>query len=484
MGMPKSLNMAPRVKRPLESRQASYAPITHNERRAAPSPGSEAVSGKPRQTEIEHLLGDTVPESAAPTAETDARASAPIPVRPGIRPAEPASLGARGADTILCEKYRRLVRHHLKRLLDHWHLHPAPLEAGAGLTVAGRQVARAPRGASLNQPVRSRIPSLASALVVVGITGALWLFGCGRADRSYSVPPNAVAVVEGQVITAEAFQAELARRAQTAPGRYADPKEKEALLGEMIRLEVLHQEALAAGYDKDPQIAASLKRMITAKYQEDQLAKLGQPKVSAEDIVDYYRSNPHRFGTPAKVRVALIELKVARTATADKRAEVARKAEAVLTEAKAAAVADGTFGLVAQNYSEDQASRYRGGDIGWLTVGDTNAPWDAVVLAAISRLTQPGDFAPVIETPTAFYLIKLVERQPANLRPLVEVKDGVKYLAMRRKEQQQQQALYNTLKQGLKIRTNQTLLESIRLPANERRSPAVPGTLSAEARTP
>ena len=83
---------------------------------------------------------------------------------------------------------------------------------------------------------------------------------------------------------------------------------------------------------------------------------------------------------------------------------------------------------MAQNHSEDQASRYRGGDIGWLTVGDTNAPWDPAMLAAVSKLAQPGDLAPVVSTPEAFYLVKLVERQPASVRPLEAVKDGIAYL--------------------------------------------------------
>jgi peptidyl-prolyl cis-trans isomerase C len=328
------------------------------------------------------------------------------------------------------------------------------------------------------------IPTSFGAVWVAAIGVSLLAVGC-REQKSIAppLPTNAVAVVGGQIITLEQFQNELARRAQAAPGRFAEAGEKESLLDELIRLEVLHQKALAAGYDKDPQIAASIKRMITTKYQEDQLTRLGQPKVSPEDIAEYYQRNPKQFGTPAKVRVALIELKAARTATAEKRAEIARKAEAALAEAKAAA-ADGTFELLAQSHSEDQASRYRGGDIGWLTVGETNAPWHPAVLAAISQLVQPGDLAPVIETPAAFYLVKLVERRPASLRPVEEVKDGIAYLVARQKAQQQEQALYDALKQGLQIQTNYALLESIRPPANERRPPGGPGTFNADARTP
>ena len=326
-------------------------------------------------------------------------------------------------------------------------------------------------------------PCLNLPVVILVGTTLLWT-SCRKQNAATPMPTNAVAMVGAQVITRESFQHELTRRTRLSPGGYADPQEKEALVEEMIRFEVLHQKALAAGYDKDPQIAAVLEQMIAARYREDQLARLQPPKVTAEDIADYYRKNPERFGTPEKVRVALIEIKVTRTATPEKRAELAKKAGTLLAEARSTAAADGTFGLVAQNHSDDQASRYQGGDIGWLTVGDTNAPWDPAVLAAISRLDQPGDLAPVISTPEAFYLVKLVERQPASARPLETMKDGIAYLVARQKERQQLDDFYAALKQGLKIRTNRALLESICVPVREPRPPGVPVAHSAEARKP
>lgn len=324
--------------------------------------------------------------------------------------------------------------------------------------------------------------SVRAALFLVGST--LILPGCYKQKSIVSLSTNEVAIVGTRVITSEAFQNELSRRAHLSPDRYASPGEKQALLEEMIRFEALYQKALAAGYNQDPEIAASLKRMIAAKYQADQLARLTRPEVTSKDIADYYRNNAERFGTPEQVRVALIELKVPRTATPEKRAEAAKQAESILAEARASAVPDSTFGLLAQNHSEDQASRYRGGDIGWLTAGDTNAPWDPAVLEAAFKLAEPGDLAPVVSTPEAFYLVKLVERQPAHLRPFEKVKDGIAYLVARQKQQQQLDEFYTVLKQGLKIQTNQTLLESIRVPVTQSQPPGVPGTRRAEARTP
>ena len=313
---------------------------------------------------------------------------------------------------------------------------------------------------------------------------ALCLAGCRQGEEARMIGTNAVAMVEGQIITREAFERELMRRAPVLAIRNAEAAEKAALLEEMIRFEVLHQKALAAGYDKDPEIQADVKRMVVAKFQERHFAKAQHPQVSQEEIADYYREHPGQFGTPERIRVALIEFKVSRTATPEKRAEVAQKAAAVLADAKSSPAADGTFGALAQEHSEDQASRYRGGDIGWARAGDTNTGWDKALVAAISELEKPGDFGPVISTPSSFYLVRLVERQAASVRPLEAVKDGVAYLAAREKERKTREEIYGGLVKGLRIHTNQALLQSIRLPATTLQPPAGPGTASTETRTP
>jgi len=220
---------------------------------------------------------------------------------------------------------------------------------------------------------------------------------------------------------------------------------------------------------------ASLKRTMVARYQEDQAARLGAPTVTAAEITGYYQLHLDHFGTPARVRAALIEIKVSRTATSEHRTRISQRAEAVLAEAKTNVFPDHTFGLLAQRHSEHQPSRYRGGDIGWLTVGDTNSGWAPALLGAIFKLSQPGEFSPVIETPGAFYVVKLIESQPAEVRPLEEVKAGIEYSLLREKAQQQQEQLYAAFRQGVPVWTNLALLESVPAPAPEPLPPRVPG---------
>jgi peptidyl-prolyl cis-trans isomerase C len=312
---------------------------------------------------------------------------------------------------------------------------------------------------------------------------SLFAAGC-REQQAPQLPPNVIAQVGDQDLTRAAFELELQRRSRGAPDRYAAPQAKLALLEELIRAEALYQQARAAGYDQDPELIADFKRMLAAKYQEDQLARLAPPQVTAQDIAAYYQRHSDRFGTPEKVRVAMITLNVPRTATRAKRAEAAQRAETILAEATTAQIPDGTFGLLAQTHSDDQVTRYSGGDLGWLRVADPSTPYDPAIAAAIAKLTQPGEFAPVIETATAFYLVRLIERQPAKMRPLTEVQDGIAYRVGREKEQAQQEDFFARAKQGLPIRINHPLLDAIAVAPERTRPPVGPGATTQFRREP
>lgn len=316
-------------------------------------------------------------------------------------------------------------------------------------------------------------------LLMVAAVMTIWLTSCSREPKPAAMAPgNAVAMVGDHAIMREDLESELTRRTVMSRG---GTKEAQALLEEMIRFEVLYQRALRTGYAQDPQIKVALKRMVVTKFQEDQLAKFGLPEVNPHEITNYYFNNLHRFSTPEKIRAALIEFKSPRSATVEKRAEVAARAQAVLMEARTNPTTDHTFGLVAQRNSDHQPSRYRGGDIGWMTVGATNTEWPATVLEALFKLTQPGEIGPIIETPTAFYLVKITERQAASVRSFPEVRDGIAYSLRREQEQQQQERIYGEAKQGLSISINQVLLKSIAAPP-EATPPALPGVAKAQPR--
>jgi hypothetical protein len=276
-----------------------------------------------------------------------------------------------------------------------------------------------------------------------------------------------VAKVGNQVISKERLQRELNRRAEIHPN-VQDPTEfKRAALKEAIRFEAVYEKALAAGCDRDPQIADTLKRMIVAKYEQDQLGIMPQPQVGWDEIEQYYKDHPDQFGTPERLRAALIELKIPSNADPERR----RAAVEEMGQIRAAAISspppDGTFGVLAQNHSDDQASRYQGGDVGWFTfknLDSRRAGLDPMVIAALSELKAAGDISPIIQAASALYLVKLVERQAASQRPLSEVADGVKYLLGRETARLQREEIFDHALVGLVIRTNMALLDSLEVP--------------------
>jgi parvulin-like peptidyl-prolyl isomerase len=95
-------------------------------------------------------------------------------------------------------------------------------------------------------------------------------------------------------------------------------------------------------------------------------------------------------------------------------------------EALALAPAEHAFGPLAARHSDDQATRYQGGVAGWVARGG-GARWDAAVVDASFALARPGEVSPLVRTADGLYLLKLIDRRPAALRPLREVREAIRH---------------------------------------------------------
>jgi parvulin-like peptidyl-prolyl isomerase len=72
------------------------------------------------------------------------------------------------------------------------------------------------------------------------------------------------------------------------------------------------------------------------------------------------------------------------------------------------------FSQAVVDYSEDRASLDKAGDIGWVTRTDRLLPTD--VISGAFALSPTGSLTAIIETPDAYYIAQLVERDDANNR--------------------------------------------------------------------
>lgn len=333
---------------------------------------------------------------------------------------------------------------------------------------------RLPFFASRGKSVRCTL----AAVLLVLLAGA----GCQKqTEPSKETSPAGVAQVGGATISEEAFKQLMQQRAGRDPGRYASGAAKQALLDEMIGQEAVYAKAKVAGFDQRPDIRESIKQMVIAKFREEEMGRSpAAPTISEQEIQQYFQEHQAKYTMPAKARGAMIFIRIPATATPEKRAGFMARAQSILEEAKAAEkTAD--FAAVVQKNSEDQATRYRGGDMGWVTRDSKAWGLEPALAEALFSLEKPGDFAPLVTTEKGVYIVKLLEAQPAGVRPIAEVKAEIAYILARQKGEQREKDFYDGMKAGLDIRINRPLLDSIRPPAPENMlPPSVPGNATAQ----
>lgn len=150
--------------------------------------------------------------------------------------------------------------------------------------------------------------------------------------------------------------------------------------------------------------------------------------VSDQDIAAVYqRDRDSRFTTPERIRARHILLRLEPDASeADK--DVTRIAAAALLEQ----IRDGAdFATLAQEHSEDTATGAKGGDLGFFSRGAMVKPFeDAAFELSVGEISEP------VETQFGLHLIRLEDRQPAQPRPLDEVREEIEEELARQRAQE------------------------------------------------
>jgi len=303
----------------------------------------------------------------------------------------------------------------------------------------------------------------------------LLLAGCSRSStpdgEAISPRPSdaPIARVGDVTISRAAFDQEWKRR--------ADARSKNEVLQEMIQFESLLARARATGADRDPELVTAFQRMVVGRFQEEQLNRRGldSVQVSEAEIETFFQEHPDRFTTPKQVRLGLIQRKASPKADPARRAQLHQETESLWTQAKQ--TGEDGFRQLAMKYSDDQATRYAGGDTGWFVPEQTDSRWEPKIVEAVSSLSAPGELAPLVETGSGFHIVKLLGTQQARLRPLSEVRDGIEYQLRLEKAQVLRQQFFQEMRAGLAIEVNQAALDAIpdrALQASTRQPPSLP----------
>lgn len=260
----------------------------------------------------------------------------------------------------------------------------------------------------------------------VGAVGAWWWLR--PVDTGEGAPSQWVARIGDSYISVDRYRAEMRRRGGGIPGQFHDDSQKLALLDEIVYQQALVERARKDHIDQLPEVRRSIDQILASQVLKRDLRD-EQEKVQVSDAMvrAFYDANVDSYRVPERRRIAMIRIGVPDGATDEQWSA----AQARISEAREKALAlDGDvvhFGNVAQTYSDDQASRYRGGVVGWIATGSPERYGrDPVVLDAAARLEKPGDLSEPLRGADGWYLVRLVDVSESRARSFDELEAGIR----------------------------------------------------------
>jgi peptidyl-prolyl cis-trans isomerase D len=154
----------------------------------------------------------------------------------------------------------------------------------------------------------------------------------------------------------------------------------------------------------------------SARYALLDLAKLRSNTQVGDDVLrSYYTANIDQYKVENRVHVEHILFKTIGKTDAEV-AEIRQKAEAVLKQAKHGA----NFEELAKKYSEDDATKPKGGDLGWIVDKQTVPEFQQ---AAFSL--PKGAISDLVKTEYGFHIIKVLDHEAAHTKSFEEVRDSI-----------------------------------------------------------
>ncbi len=318
-------------------------------------------------------------------------------------------------------------------------------------------------------------------LLMFAMPLVLWAFvgcdGCkGGADKtqedagnhqtSAQLTPELSAKVLARVgektITLGDFVAAMEHMDQFDRLRYQAPERRKELLEEMIRVELLAQEAERKGYDKDPVTQAEIRAILRDAMLVS--ARKGAPSpadIPESEVQAYFDSHKADYHDPERRRLSCIVL----------RDEASAKE--VLPAATAATAGPAAWGELVKTKSIDAQARANvpvdlAGDFGIVSppgdIRGENVRIPEEVRAAVFEIPKVGEVLPrAVKAGNKVYIVRLTQKLEAHDRTFAEAERVIRVKLAQDKVRDREQAALAELRKKHKVEIDQTALGTVRV---------------------
>ncbi len=291
-----------------------------------------------------------------------------------------------------------------------------------------------------------------------------------------------LANVDGHRLTTKEFEEAMHKRGGLR-GQYQTAAQRESLLQELIDHRLLAERARLLRLDQRPEVKRRIQQLLINQYLEETLTpELEAVRIDDASIRRYFDQNHASYDRPERRRGAIILKQLAEDSTSEARNQARDELTEVLNGVPELAQRTLHFGALAQAHSDDQASRYRGGVIGWVVDHPARTyRWDKAIIDALFALEKPGEVSPLLKLDTGLALVRLVDLEETQAVEFERVKDGIKRQLTRERQQALTETFMSALRDEADIEIDRSLLASIQplsLPskANTPKLPAMPSS--------
>jgi peptidyl-prolyl cis-trans isomerase SurA len=204
------------------------------------------------------------------------------------------------------------------------------------------------------------------------------------------------------------------------------------------------RDAFHAWLDKTQRSEADYRRELSDELLAERLlGRRDRLQVSDDEIEALYQQRRDTFSARERARVSVILLRVPRGASPDERAHLQRRAQEL---ARLARARDADFEALARQHGEGPTAA-RGGHLGWVYANSLEEP------LAIQAFRLPiGAVSDPVLTRLGYQIVKVLDRRPAGVKPLGEVRELLVEQLQQQKWKQARDALMIDLKRKHTLR--------------------------------
>ncbi|HLF86086.1 MAG TPA: peptidyl-prolyl cis-trans isomerase [Nitrospiria bacterium] len=227
-------------------------------------------------------------------------------------------------------------------------------------------------------------------VLVLAISMIFNIIGC---EQRKDAGGKVVAQINGREIRDDEFKMRFSRLTPALKSKYSDEKGKREFLEEIIKRELLLQEARKAGIEKDQVLLYKIEEMRERLILNEFLQREVEGKLVTTDkeLEDYYNLHKEEFKSPDEAKISHILVKNE------------EDAKAVIKRLRKGS----DFAKMAREISIDMATKDSGGEMGVIQKGKFHPQLDSVIFSA-----NEGDVSDPVKTERGYHIIKVQKKIP------------------------------------------------------------------------